>query len=1232
MTLDDDPRAQDGDIGAQGRETRALRPTCEPWAAREAQPDATLAFPGGASSASLGQVVEQFESAWRSGMPNLEDFLPPGHDETLVHALALVDLEYRLRRGERPTIADYERRFTTDTARDSFAHEATRLQDRMQRRGPAAIDSAERTIDFDPYATLAKSDPALAISSTPDDASRIGDYDIISQIAKGGMGVVYKARQRRLDRLVALKTILRAEAASEQEVQRFQAEAEAAARLDHPGIVPIFEVGEDRGRHFLSMALVEGGSLAARLAAGPLEPRAAAAIVRAVAEAVAYAHDRGIVHRDLKPSNVLMAADGTPKVTDFGLAKRVEADDGLTMSGQVLGTPQYMPPEQARGDVRAVGPVSDVYSLGAILYHAITGRPPFAAATALATLKQVLDADPVPPRQLNPQVDRDLETIVLKCLEKDPARRYPTASACAADVGRFLEGVPIRARRTSLVERGVKWARRRPAAALLVATSLLMLVSMAVGGVFYADAANKRAELATRRLREQVALDQTRRDVQAAILRAADLLRDHNVAEADGVIREAVARAGDTETLAPERRRLEEQRLELDQLRDADRRHAESRAALAAFRGHRDDAIFYGSQSFGLDPQRNQQRAAEAARAGLAVWRLDRAGVSQPQISGVHFSDPERREIATGCEELLLVLADAILRGAGDPAAAREAVAEAEQAIDRCVSLKGAESRATHLERAACRRISGDAAGAERERNLANVDAAGESAAEHFLVGRLLQQGGGESNGFKRAKREFEQALLADPDHFWAQYCLAMHALQSGRPDLAEVHLTACISRRPEFAWSWILRGAARTATGDHALAEADFARGMDLTDEREARHVALVNWAALDFATGRLDAARGKVREAVAIEPAGHQALLTLATVEKAAGDETAALEALGKAVILAPDALLIRRERARLHVLAGRFEEAETDLREAVRIGAAEPQARADDLSMLAEVMLRQGRGDDALATWDRALAADRDHARSHLGRAAVLIEKQQLEEARDALDAYLRKGKPTLDFHLTRALCRANLGDYAGAIDDSSRAIELEPSAETFAQRGWLYALRGNPLFGLQDFDRALERDGSHADALVGRGLTLAYLGRHADAVAAAEKALELGEPSFRHVFKVATVFAAAAPRVVFSDEERRKQGPTERQLSVRYLARAAELIRQALSHEHPDQHDDLWAAHVAEDPHFKPLLSEPEFRKVWRAVLEGAGADPGSEAPSAASTEPAVAARRAAENER
>ena len=258
------------------------------------------------------------------------------------------------------------------------------------------------------------------------------------------MGVVYQARQVSLNRPVALKMILAGQLAGDDEVKRFYLEAEAAANLDHPGIVPIYEIGEHEGQHFFSMGFVEGTSLAAKVAGGPLPPNEAASLIVKVAEAVQFAHEKGVIHRDLKPANVLLDSQGQPKVTDFGLAKKLQADSGLTHTGQVMGTPSYMPPEQAEG--KNVGPAADVYALGAILYCLLTGRPPFQAATPMDTLLQVIGQDPVPVRQLNATVPKDLETICLKCLEKDPRRRYGSARALAEELNRFLSGEPIVAR------------------------------------------------------------------------------------------------------------------------------------------------------------------------------------------------------------------------------------------------------------------------------------------------------------------------------------------------------------------------------------------------------------------------------------------------------------------------------------------------------------------------------------------------------------------------------------------------------------------------------------------------------------------------------------------------------------------------------------------------------------------------------------------------------------------
>src|SRR4029453_10513409 len=305
-----------------------------------------------------------------------------------------------------------------------------------------------------------------------------GDYELLEEIGRGGQGVVYRARQKSLNRLVALKVIGLAHWATEAHVKRFRLEAEAAARLNHPCIVPIYEVGERDGACYFSMGLVDGGQLDAVAKGEPIPIRHAAEVTAKLARTVSYAHEHGILHRDFKPGNILLDAKGEPHLTDFGLARLVESESSVTHTLDVLGTPSYMAPEQAVGNNAAVCSVTDVYGLGAVLYQLLTGQPPFAGGTTYETIKLLLDTEPRQPRLLNPKVDRDLSTICLKCLEKDPKRRHSSALALAEDVERWLKDDPIQARRTGISTRARKWVRRNPTRALLAA-SLIALAAAA---------------------------------------------------------------------------------------------------------------------------------------------------------------------------------------------------------------------------------------------------------------------------------------------------------------------------------------------------------------------------------------------------------------------------------------------------------------------------------------------------------------------------------------------------------------------------------------------------------------------------------------------------------------------------------------------------------------------------------------------------------------------------------
>jgi serine/threonine-protein kinase len=455
------------------------------------------------------RIIKRFEAEWRRGArPDLSDYLPDGAHlrRAVLRELVHTDLEYRLKDGEPARVEEYLARFPELKSDPEVELELITAELGLRRRRESDLAVEEFWARFPEYQAelvptwrrppSSGADPregshpswAAADPHGPDSLrrsrpapGRLGKYELLEEVGRGAFGIVYRARDAELDRVVALKVPRSGHLATPGEVDRFLREARSAAQLDHPSIVAIHDAGHADGSCYLACAFVPGTTLARRLADGRLPAREAAELAAAMAEALHHAHLRGVVHRDVKPSNILLGRDGVPRLTDFGLAKREEGDISLTVDGEPLGTPAYMPPEQARGEARGVDGRGDVYSLGAVLYQMLTGEPVFRGNAAMIR-KQVLEDEPTPPRRLDDRIPRDLEVICLKCLQKEPARRYASAAELADDLRRFLRGEPIVARPVGPVGHLGAWCRRKPVVAGLLA-GLGLAVSVGLSGV-----------------------------------------------------------------------------------------------------------------------------------------------------------------------------------------------------------------------------------------------------------------------------------------------------------------------------------------------------------------------------------------------------------------------------------------------------------------------------------------------------------------------------------------------------------------------------------------------------------------------------------------------------------------------------------------------------------------------------------------------------------------------------
>jgi serine/threonine-protein kinase len=881
-------------------------------------------------------------------------------------------------------------------------------------------------------------------SLLPADLPRIPGHEVLEVLGRGGMGVVYKAWNRRLQRPVAVKMLLAGAYAQPEELERFLREAETVAGLRHANIVQVHEAGEVDGRPYFTMEFIEGGSLAHKLSGAPLPARPAGGLVAVMAEAVHEAHRRGVVHRDLKPGNILLSADGTPKLSDFGLARRLEGAAGLTQTGTPVGTPSYMAPEQAEGKPRDVGPAADIYALGAILYELLTGRPPFRAETAAETMRQVVSHDPVPPSRLNAAVPRDPETICLKCLEKDPRRRYPSALALAQDLHRFERNEPILARPMGPAERTLRWIRRHPTAAALVATALALFGLASGGGVWLVQhQAQRRTEL--------------HNEVGTAVSQAESLRKQFHFREARHLLEQARQQA-EPAGLDDLRQQVKQARDHLELAADLDMARM---CAVTPARSARAESLYEETLARAGIVRQGDNSAEIAARVRDSAMSADIIGGLDDWASITE--DPARREW------LLAVV------GGADPNSSRNrvrqlSVSEDVSGLTKLVKELGVDDLSPQLLVAVGRKLPKRHGEAVQLLSLAQA-----RYPQDFWINYELGWTFRLSRRYDEALGFFRAALALRPDSSPAHKSIGIVFFALNRPDEAISHYREAMRLDPkESAGVHIALGQALLENGqvDEAISTLQEAMRLDPRLSAEA-HVYLGEACRAEH---KLDEAISHYQESIRLDTeASAMAHHNLGLALWAKGREDDAISHYRETVRLDPEESVPHIHLGRALYVKGREDEAMSHFQEAMRL---DPKSSALAHTNLGVAQREKGQLDKAIGTLQEAIRLDPNgSARAHNNLGLALWAKGRHDEAIGHYQDALR-----LDPKMS-AEVYSNLGAalYAkGRVDEAIRtfqeAIRLDPkgSAAAHANLGAALGDRGRLDDAISLFQESIRLD--------------------------------------------------------------------------------------------------------------------------------------------------------------